>query len=254
MAKFTLTNVRFFAGGADLTTNANKAEISYEVEEKDATAFSASATLGTWHESIGGISSSQISGSGQWDAADIPTNIPMLPDDASFAFIGTQQAVTICPQTAAAGAVAYCGGYLRQNYTVGGSVGDLAPWQGNWMGSFVPGRGYITVPPAAYTATGLGTGVQLPALGVNDFVTVTMHVLSLAGTTPGVSAVVQSATANTFAGATTRGVAFTSQTVQGGQVQRIRGPITDTWWRLSYTITGTTPSIILASAIGIGSV
>jgi hypothetical protein len=251
MAKFALTNVRFFAGGADLTANSNKAEMSFEVEEKDATAFSTSATLGTWHESLGGISTAQVNGSGQWDAADIPANIPMLPDDASFAFIGNAgQAVTICPQTASAGAVAYCGGFMRQNYTIGGSVGDVAPWSGTWQGSTIMGRGAVTVPPAAYTATGLGTGIQFLALGTADYLTATLHVLSLAGTTPSVSGVIQSAAANTFASPTTRAT-FTSMTAQGGQVVRFKGPTTDTWWRLSYTIAGTTPSIVFASALGV---
>jgi hypothetical protein len=251
MAKFALTNVRFFAGGADLTANSNKAELQFEVEDKDATAFSTSATLGTWHESLGGISSAQVNGSGQWDASVGTLAAPILPDDASFSFVGTAgQAVTVCPQTASAGALAYVGGFLRQNYTVGGSVGDVAPWTGTWQGGTVMGRGYVTVPPAAYTATGLGTGFQLPALAATDVVTATLHVLSATGTTPAVSGVIQSAAANTFASPTTRAT-FTSMSAQGGQVVRFTGSVvTDTWWRLSYTITGTTPSIVFLSAIG----
>lgn len=252
MAKFALTNVRFFAGGADLTANSNKAEMSFEVEDKDATAFSTSATLGTWHESLGGITSAQVNGSGQWDASAGTLAAPILPDDASFAFIGTAgQAVTICPLTASAGAVCYVGGFLRQNYTLGGSVGDVAPWMGTWQGGTVMGRGFVTVPPAAYTATGVGTGIQLPAMAASDVMTATLHVITATGTTPAVSGIVQSAAANTFVSPTTRAT-FSSMNAQGGQVVKFTGSVvTDTWWRLSYTITGTTPSIVFASGIGL---
>lgn len=249
MAKFVLVNVRLFAGGADLTTSANKAEINVEVEDKDVTAFAASGNL--WHESIGGIGSASISGSGQWDASTAAIGTPILPDDASFAFIGANQAVTICPATAADGAVAYVGGFLRQNYTLGGTVGDVAPWAGTWQGGFPIGRGVILSTPTPRTATGTGTiAGPLPALAATDTLVATLHVFSLSGTTPSVSATVQSATTLGFGSPTTR-VTFNAQSTQGGQVFKVAGPITDTYWRLNYTISGTTPSLVFASAIGI---
>lgn len=253
MAKFTLTNVRLFAGGADLTTYSNKAEISVEVEEKDATAFS--ATGGTWKESLGGIHTSTISGSGQWDAATPSSTGILLPDDASFAFVGTQQAVTVCPATAADGAVAYLGGFLRQNYQLGGAVGDIAPWNGQWQGNGPIGRGFVTASPIARTTTGTGSVVNIiGGVPAGGSLVATLHVMSLAGTaTPTVSGVIQSSTVVGMSSPTTR-LTFTGMSATGGQVQRLTTPtaITDAYYRLSYTITGTTPSIVFASAIGVG--
>lgn len=248
VAKFTLANVRLFAGGADLTTYSNKVELSAEVEEKDVTAFA--PTGGVWHESLGGISSTSISGAGQWDAQTTPATGPLLPDDGSFAFVGGIQAVTVCPATAADGAVAWVGGFLRQNYVLGGAVGDVAPWSGMWQGNWPLGRGVVLAAPTVRTTTGTGTIIgPLPALAATDFLLGTLHVMSVAGTTPSVTATVQSAAAVGFASPTTR-LTFNAATGIGGQVFRVQGPITDTYWRLNYTITGTTPSLLFMSAIG----
>jgi hypothetical protein len=249
MSRFVLHNVRLFAGGADLTTNANKTELSMEVEEKDTTSFTPTGQV--WHESLGGISSASISGSGQWDAQSTPATGPLLPDDGSFSFVGAVQAVTVCPSTAADGSIAYVGGFLRQNYVLGGSVGDVAPWTGMWQGNWPIGRGVVLAAPTVRTTTGTGTIIgPLPALGATDVLIGTLHVMSLAGTTPSVTATVQSAASVGFASPTTR-LTFNAASSIGGQVFRIVGPITDTYWRLNYTISGTTPSLLFMSAMGI---
>lgn len=248
MPKLVLHNVRLFAGGADLTTYSNKAELTAEVEEKESTAFS--ATGQTWKETLGGIHSTTIAGSGQWDAA-ANANGPLLPDDASFGFVGAVQAVTVCPSTAVDGSLAYLGGFLRQNYNLGGSVGDVAPWTGNWQGNWPLARGYVTANPTPRTATGTGTIVNIPTgVPAGGFLIATLHVMSVAGTSPSVTGVIQSATTVGFSSPTTR-LTFNAATGVGGQVMRVAGPITDTYFRLSYTITGTTPSLLFMSAVGV---
>lgn len=249
MAKFVLQNVRLFAGGVDLTSNSNKAEISVEFEEKDATPFA--ATGGVWHESLAGIASSTINASGQWEAAANATG-PQLPDDALYPSLGSIHGVTLCPATAADGAVAYVGGFLRQNYTAGGAVGDVAPWQANWQGNWPVARGIVLAPPSARTTTGTGTIFQITG-GVptaNDFLIGTLHVLSVAGTTPSVTATVQSAALVGFGSPTTR-LTFNAANAPGGQVLRVAGPITDQFFRLSYTISGSTPSLLFMSGLGV---
>ena len=52
--------------------------------------------------------------------------------------------------------------------------------------------------------------------------------------------------------ATTRAT-LNAVTEAGGQAVRTDGTaITDTWWRLAWDITGTTPSFLFAAALGIG--
>jgi hypothetical protein len=79
-----------------------------------------------------------------------------------------------------------------------------------------------------------------------------LHVLSVAGTaTPTITARVESSVDNTFASPTTR-LTFAAATAVSGQTLRTAGTaITDTWWRVAWTISGTTPSFLFAAALGI---
>jgi hypothetical protein len=78
-----------------------------------------------------------------------------------------------------------------------------------------------------------------------------VHVLSVAGTAPSITVSVESDDASGFASATTR-LTFDAATAVGGQILRTDGSaITDTWWRVAWTIAGTTPSFLFASVLGI---
>ena len=61
---------------------------------------------------------------------------------------------------------------------------------------------------------------------------------------------VQSDDNSGFTTATTR-LTFTAATTRSGEYKSAAGPITDTYWRLSYSVSGTTPSVAFAVAIGI---
>jgi hypothetical protein len=61
---------------------------------------------------------------------------------------------------------------------------------------------------------------------------------------------VQSAASVGFASPTTR-LTFNADPASAVRFPAIVGPITDTYWRLNYTISGTTPSLLFMSAIGI---
>jgi hypothetical protein len=245
MSKFTLQNVRLFAAGADYTTRNNRIEIGMEAESKDSTAFAASG--GTWHEELSGIRSSTITGGGQWEAGDTS-----MVDDSSFYTVGATVPVTVAPQTAADGALAYMTAYNRQAYTLGGQVGDVVPWTGTWAGTWAVARGMVIATPTIRTATGTGSIFQLPVpVTAAQYAVGTLHLMSLtAGAS--VTVTIQSAATIGFASPTTR-LTFNAQAAIGGQVFRIAGPITDQYWRASYTITGTTPSLLFMSAIGVSA-
>ena len=245
MAKFVLQNVRLFAGGADFTTRSNRVELNMEAESKDATSFAATGSV--WHEELPGLRSSTVTGAGQWEAGDAS-----MVDDHSWAGLGSVGALTIAPATAADGALAYLTAYNRTMYSLGGSVGDVVPWSGTWNGSWPVARGQVIATPTPRTATGSGSVFQLPAVAAGQYLVGTLHLMSLSGTTPSVSAIVQSSAVVGMTSPTTR-LTFNSQSTIGGQVFRIAGPITDTYYRLSYTIAGTTPSLLFMSAIGVSA-
>jgi hypothetical protein len=244
MAKQILLDVRLFAGGADLSGNTAKAEIDVQFEEKDATNYRS----GGAKEVMSGLASSTINAEGQWEALDTSK-----VDDQLWSTLGGRTAWTVCPTDAVVGALAYTTYGLHSSYKLFDAVGEIAPWTAKASGSWPVARGQIAHPPGtARTATGVGTGVQLGAVPVNDRLYAALHVLSVAGTvTPTITVRVESDTTNAFAAPTTRAT-FTAATARSGEIIRTSGTaITDTWWRVAWTISGTTPSFLFAAALGI---
>ncbi|OSZ58668.1 hypothetical protein OQI_20390 [Streptomyces pharetrae CZA14] len=244
MPKTILTNVRCFAVAVDLTSQSNKIELSAEVEDKDVTNYGSQG----WKDVIGGLGSAEISGEGQWEAGD-----PSRVDDASWAQFGGVGPWSISANNAAAvGDLAYFTQALRSSYKVGEAVGEVAPWSSTAKSSWPLVRGQFAHPPGtARTATGTGTALNLGAVTAGKRLHAVLHVLSAAGTTPSLTARVESAPDNTFAAPTTR-LTFAAATAAGGQALRTTGTaITDSWWRIAWTITGTAPSFLFVAALGI---
>lgn len=248
MAKFVLAGVRFFSGGADLTGVSNKLEMTTDVEDKDVTCWPTDDSGVIWKEVLGGLKSSSIAGEGKWEAGDLG-----MVDDVSWTDLGGVGAVTICPDKAVVGNTAYVMKALRGSYQLGGSVGDAAPWTANLSGSGPIARGVVGHGPATpRTATGNGTAFQLlGGVPAGKSLRVNLHVLSVAGTaTPTLTAEVKSSVDNTF-GAPTQRVLFAPATVRGSQSLTTAGPITDTWFKVNWTISGTTPSFVFVCSVGI---
>jgi hypothetical protein len=246
MSKFTLANVRLFAGSADLTTVNNKVELSPEVEEKDSTAFV--PTGDAWKEVLGGLRSTGLTASGQWEADD--TVLGKI-DDTAWAGLGAVVPCTVCPSTAAVGSVAWLSGFLETNYVIGGSPGDVAPWSFNAAGNWPLPRGVVAHDPGtARTATGTGTSIQIGAVPTGKSLYAALHVLSVAGTTPSLTVTVQSDNATGFPSPATS-LTFNAATAKSSQILRTAGPITDDWVRVSWTISGTTPSFLFLVSVGI---
>jgi hypothetical protein len=243
MGKLILLDARLFAPGADLSGASNKIELSSELEEKDATNYRS----GGWKEVLGGLGSAEITAEGLWEAGD-----PSLVDNASWSTLGGVGPYTVCPTDSVVGALAYVTAGMRADYKVGDAVGEIAPWSGTVKSSWPLVRGQIAHPPGlARTATGVGTGVQLGAIAAGRRLYAALHVLSAAGTTPSITARVESAADAGFTSPTTR-LTFAAATAPGGQILRGDGTaVTDTYYRLAWTITGTTPSFMLCASLGI---
>jgi hypothetical protein len=245
MAKTVLTNVRTFAVGVDLTGNSNKIELSSEVDAKESTNYGSNG----WKEVVGGLAKAEISGEGQWEAGD-----PGKVDDASWAQLGGVGPWSISANNSAAvGSLAYFTQALRSEYKLFADVGEVAPWTGTAKSSWPLVRGQFAHPPGtARTATGTGTALQVGAVAAGKRLYAALHVLSVAGTAaPTITARVESSVDNTFAAPTTR-LTFAAATAIGGQALRTDGTaITDAWWRIAWTISGTTPSFMFAASLGI---
>lgn len=245
MAARVLTNVRLFTGGADLTTVNNKIGFAAEVEEKPRTNFGSNGYV----EVLGGLGSAKAEAAGQWEAGDAGK-----VDDVSWTDLGGLSAWTICPHTADVGEPGYLLKALRGSYKLGDAVGEVAPWEAMASSAWPATRGKILHPPGtARSATGTGTAVEHVAVTSDQHLYATLHVLSVSGTsTPTITVTVESDVDALFNGSETTRITFTAATARTGEILRVAGPITDTFYRATWTITGTTPSFLFLVGLAVG--
>lgn len=237
MAKQVFTGARVWAGKQDFSGSANAATVSVAADELEATVL-----LDDTHEFVGGLRTGAISVAGYWDDTAV--------DPDAFSAIGSSLPLTVST-AAAVGSTAFNLAALEAEYSFGDQVGALCPFEVRGAaGSSGVGRGLLAA-NGAVTATGNGTAVQVGAVPAGKKLIVTLHVTAASGT-PNLTVAVQSDNAGGFASPTTVGT-FTAMTGVGSQVLVIDGPITDNYFRLSYTMSGGTPSMTIAAAIGISA-
>lgn len=247
MAKKVLLDVRLFVGGADLSGSGNKVEIPNEIEDKEVTNWRS----GGAKEYIGGLQSGDFNAEGQWEVGD-----PGRIDDAMWANRRAMEPWSVAPDATsdlAAGGKMYVAKAIRTQATLFGSVGDVAPWS---LGAKLSGpmvQGYCLHPSGVpRTATGVGTAHELGEVAAGQKLYANLHVLSAAGTTPSLTVTVQSDTASDFASATTRATFGAKTTTGQYEHLSVAGPFADdTFWRVGYTVSGTTPSFLFLVSFGI---
>lgn len=153
------------------------------------------------------------------------------------------------------GSVVYFYQAKTLQYQVFGQVGEIVPFslaassaRGAGAASVGAVRGQVAAIKQSVAATGaVGAGVQLPG-GVlaGQYLYGALHVFS-AGTT--ITAVLESAAASNFSGATTRATLGPTTAIGGVWATRVAGAITDTWYR--YRVTAITGTFTIAGVAGI---
>jgi hypothetical protein len=243
MAILAFTGATIWYGLADLSDDAKEVMLDASVAPLDSTTFAS----GGWVSNAAGLRSAKADVKGNWQAGTAD-----LPDDLSFGNLGTGGVpLTITPAGAAVSNVCYFGSFLEPSYKTGGKVGDLLSFETSLMADAPLVRGQIAN-ASAKTSTGTTTGLNLGAVGAGQAIYCAVHVLTVSGTaTPSLTVAVQSGSSSGFASPTT---VVTGAAITAPGSQFLTGPTgvnTDTWQRLSLTITGTTPSFLLYAAIGI---
>lgn len=238
MAVFAFTDARFYVGSYDLSGRTNDIQLKTAVKQLDTTNFRSAG----WQESIGGIKTVTGSAKGQQDEALTgPDNLLGVGPLGTFP-------VTIAPSTAIVGDLAYLGDLLVRSYTpVAAKSGDLANWAVDLDGAYGLARGAVlSAEPAVQVAGWTGTGVLIGAVGAAQKLGIAIHVLSYVGA-GALTVVVESAVTN-FATITTR---YTSSAIAavGSVWATVAGPITDTFFRVKPTFTGT--SVVAVVSVGI---
>lgn len=243
MAPLVLTNARILAGQADMSGLSNMVELEYEAEEKETTTFGP----GGHRTRIGGLRSASIKSGGLWDAGT-----PALPDDRLFADVGVGGVpMTVTPTGATVGDVAYFTTVMRPKYMFGDQIGEVLPFESEALSDRTLVRGEVA-DNQARTTTGTTAVRTLVAPAAGTRVYAVIHVLTVTGTTPSLTVTLQGDNAVGFPSPATvaTGAAITaagSQILVGAY-----GVTADSFYRLSYVITGTTPSFLVIASIGIG--
>lgn len=243
MAELSLTDAFCYSAGYDFTTDTNSATLTTDVAALDATTFGSSG----WQEFIAGLKSYNLAWSGFWQAAAGGQAV----DNQAFSALSTSQVYTIGANEAeAANGRAYMFEATKSQYTLGGQVGDIAPFSLSAVGSGGTSgvvRGQLAKAKGEATATGaLGSPVLLGALGSDSvYLYATFHVFT-AGTT--ITIDVESDDNSDFSSPTTVATIGPLTTSGGTWMPRVQGPITDNWFR--FKVTAITGTFVVAGALG----
>ncbi len=250
MAVQNLTNLYAFVGGYNLACRAKSMEVpTVSVEALDATAM-----CDTWTKVIAGNKTASWTASVMQDFAADEVDALLGLDNAAFG--GTAgQPISVAPAGITGGEVAYAFNASTFSYTpMQASAGEIAmaTLSGSGTGSPVVRGTLMDDPTAAVTTTGTGTARQLGAVTTGQRMYAALHVLSASGGTPTLDVVIQSDDNSGMSSATSR-ITFTQATDITSQWSSVAGAITDDYWRVSYTIGGSTPSFTFAVVLGIAT-
>lgn len=249
MAKIALLNVGLMVAEFDVGADVNQATLSTTVRELDSTCFGAAdATDKNWETSVAGTRMTSFQYQGYMDYASAQIESEAIDN------IGVSAPVTVLPamsSTPALGDRAYFFQARRFSATAFGDHGELAGAQIGATGATGPlVRGELLVPKAAITSTSASAASQLGAVAATQKVYAALHVFTVSGTSPTLDVTVDSDDNSGMTTPTTR-LTFTQATAATSEWQQLAGAITDDYWRVSYTLGGTSPSFTFAVSVGV---
>lgn len=237
-------DMSILVGSIEMAGNAKVFALNTEVQALDTTSLAATG----WTSVIAGNKSGTVNLEFMQDPATGGVDDTLWP---LLGVAGTPK--SICTNSAD-GSVAYLLQSIPLSYTpVQGAVGELAMGQISGSSSTGPVvRGALLHPSnVSRTASSTGTGRQLGAVSATQRMYAALHVISFSGTSPTLDVILQSDDNAGFTTPTSR-ITFTQATGKTSQLSSVAGSITDTYWRVSYTIGGSaTPTFAFAVTAGI---
>jgi len=226
MASQILSNAKLYAAGFNFSGDLNALALKYSADLKDATTL-----IDTTHTRRPGLADVGFQLDGYWNGG--VGNV----DDALFnSVLGVNDVpITIGPLTGAEGELAYSFKAQSASYAPGGKIGDMFAFSVSGSGDGPLARGTLLT-NAARTVTGTGTIFNLGAISSLQKLIGALHFYTLAGS--GTLIVkIQSAALVGFGSPTDR-ITFSTLAAVGGQFSTLAGPVTDAFWRASWTISG----------------
>lgn len=245
-----LTHCNIFINGLDLTGDSNMVKIEAVKEVRDRTVFGNTARV----RSMAGLSEVNFAASGFHNSAAAGQDVAFRAN----LYTDTINTTVMLPATSgtavAAGDLAWFFQGSQAQYLTGEAHGNDLLWNLNMVGGAngLPlcfGK-VLNAGTTAITADANGTGIEVGAASASQYAYALMHVVEVS-TDDVIDVIIQSAAADDFVGATTR-FTFTQAAAVGSEfLLRVAGPITDTWWRAVYNVTGAAVSIKAAIVLAI---
>lgn len=239
------SDMSVLVGGLELAGNAKNVTCATEVAPLDKTSMASSG----WVNLLGGNKSGTVNLTLMQDRADNGL------DELAWSYLGVADVPKSIVSNSADGSMAYLMRGIVLNYQpADGEAGGLAMTSitgRNSTGGIV--RGALIHPGSGTrTSSSTGTAQQLGAVVAGKSLYAALHVLTATGTTPSLTVKVQSDDNSDFTSATDR-ITFTAETDATTHYQwgSVAGAVTDDYWRVSYTISGTDPSFSFAVTAGI---
>jgi hypothetical protein len=228
MSQIILNNCLCLVAGYDMSGKLNAIALDDTPDELDNTTFGCTAKSRKQ-----GLSLVIATLAGFWEAA---------PDLYYSDFTLTNVPMTIAPEPTIGGP-AYS--FLSRNteYQFGGTVGEMGKFsmKAQSVGQQLIRGAILENGVTARIATGQGAAFELGTVGAAQYMHGCIHVIS-AATAVGdtLNVIIESDSAETFDVSPETQLTFTQILGNGGAVYEwlipVIGPVTDTWWRCSWTI------------------
>lgn len=246
-----LEDVRVFLGGADLALSLTKFSYETSTEEKDVTTFRtgtpASSSANTAKLVVGGLEMSSVKMEGNSEAGSDADED--RPDDLFWQSRGTPTPLTVAPDGSALGDVAFLTNLTPMKLITLGAPGDVWSYEVDGTTEATQ-RGQFLLPVSSVAADGDGTAMELGAVTAGQQLHFSAHVLAY----PDGDSIVlslESSADEAFTSPTTQ-LTTGSFTATGAELLSSDGSaVTDTWYRVSWDITGSSGSFVVVAAAAI---
>lgn len=237
MAKQKFKDCAAYYEDQDISGDVNTAIISPAVEEIEVSAWS-----DTGHRYIGGMQSASFS-------FEAYREVAAEPIATVFARTGTEGILTLVERSASQAEGDYCASVrgLQSNF---GALGDIGGAEGFSVSGSADGpafMGRLLQQEEVVTSTGTSTGIQFGTVASGQSLWAALHIVGV-DTLTSFDLTIESDDNSGFTSATTR-ITFTQATGLTAEWSSVAGAITDDWWRVNYTLVGTSVTPIVAVGI-----
>lgn len=225
-------DAKIWIDGYDFSSQMTATAIEYGSEAQDDTTFG-----DTTRSNTGGLKTVAVSHEGNWDSS---------PDNIFFQNIGVSDVpVSISPDVGADGDLAFTLLSQYSAYAPGGAVGEIYKFSFNGVATGDLVRGTI-MHNASRSSSGNGTARQLGAVSATQKVYAVMHVLTAPDSPVGTLDVIIQSDDNVGMTTPTSRITFTQATTIGSEWSiPVDGAITDDYWRVNYTVSGTFSFVVV---------